>query len=233
MAETKYRVVLWLQGEKVEEVTVSAATPKSAVLRSAIAKHHPEIYRTWRYADSPDGSAGFVDPADVASFVDVQPDFRDDPDYATIEAVPTPGPTSLLAIDVGFDPRATRTLIRLDNWRHGVRYHPEPESCMGQAECHARDVETMAETLAKAGYSVAIVQTPNGRDVQCTPQDRAPAGDRPDYDWTGPAWAVQARTDNYWCIGPSLLAAIDRAGWRPDELTDLSGDSVPRNGGAA
>jgi hypothetical protein len=223
MSEVKYRITLWLDGQKVAEEEVMGHTPRSAFAGTSIAKDHPEVYQGWQYRDSPDGSAGFTDPTNITNFCDVQPDFSDDPDYrrAGESTTPAPRPTSLLAIDVGFDPRATGDLVRLDDWRRGVRYHPDPDSCMGQAECHAQDVETMAETLAKAGYSVVIALTANGRDVQCTPQERAPTGDRPGYDWTGPAWAVQAKHDNYWCVGPSLLAALDRAGWKPDELTEV------------
>jgi hypothetical protein len=79
----------------------------------------------------------------------------------------------------------------------------------------------MAETLAKAGYSVVIALTASGRDVQCTPQDCAPSGDWPTYEWQGPAWAVQAKRDNHWCVGPSLDAAVSRAGWRDSELREL------------
>jgi len=134
---------------------------------------------------------------------------------------------SLLSIDVGFDVRATGHLVRLAGWRAGVKYHPEPGSCMDTAECRTACIETMAETLAKAGYSVVVATTANGRDVQCTPQELAPAGDRPGYEWSGPAWAIQAKNDNYWCLGPSLFAVLSRSGWRDSELAELeSGEPV-------
>ena len=128
---------------------------------------------------------------------------------------------SLLAIDIGFDPRAHDMLVRLTNWRDGVKYHPDRDSCMVTATFHSPDMETIAETLAKAGYSIVIAQTANGRDVQCTPQSAAPAADKPGYDWTGPAWAVQAKNDNYWCVGPSLAAVLTRSGWGADEIRTI------------
>jgi hypothetical protein len=128
---------------------------------------------------------------------------------------------SLLSIDVGFDPRAQRMLLRLAKWRDGVRYHPRPNSCMQTAECRTQCIETMAETLAKAGYSIIIASTASGRDVQCTPQHCAPHGERPTYEWQGPAWAVQAKNDNWWCVGPSLTSVLMRSGWRDSELREL------------
>lgn len=130
---------------------------------------------------------------------------------------------SLLAIDIGFDVRATDMLVRLEHWRDGVTYHPDPGSCMGKAEIRSACIETVAETLAKAGYSVIVAKTATGREVQCTTQELAPVGDRPGYEWTGPAWAIQAKNDNYWCVGPSLLAVLQRSGWRDSELTPLDG----------
>jgi len=128
---------------------------------------------------------------------------------------------SLLSIDVGFDARATGHLVRLADWRDGVRYHPEPGSCLGEAECRATTMEEMAEPLARAGYSVVIVQTANGRDVQCTPRDKAPCGDVAKGQWNGPAWAVQARNDNYWCVRPTLAKALKAAGWTPGQVRSL------------
>lgn len=136
---------------------------------------------------------------------------------------------SLLSIDIGFDLRAKNTLVRLVNWRHGVKYHPKPGSCIGEAMCRSACLETVAETLARAGYSVIVATTANGRDVQCTPQEQAPAGDRPGYGWTGPAWAVQARNDNYWCVGPSLTAVLQRSGWRDSEVRPLDGGAGDRS----
>ena len=169
-------------------------------------------------------------PFDVATYFSIEPDFSSDPDYARPDS--PEASTSLLSIDVGFDLRVTHRLIRLTRWRHGVRYHPEPGSCLETAECHAQDVEAMAETLAKAGYSVVIAQTANGRDVQCTPQELAPDGDRPGYEWTGPAWAVQAKTDNSWRVGPSLLAVLSRSDWEPDDVTELIDDTIRKEGGS-
>lgn len=128
--------------------------------------------------------------------------------------------TSLLAIDVGFDPRVHDMLVNMTYWRTGVQYHPGP-GCVGKAELRSPCLETMAETLAKAGYSVVVAHTANGRDVRCYPAGKAPNGDRPNYEWSGPVWAVQAKNDNYWCLGPSLTVALTRAGWRDSEVTPL------------
>lgn len=125
---------------------------------------------------------------------------------------------SLLSIDVGFDVRATGHLVRLADWQDGVRYHPEPDSCLGAAECCATTMEEMAETLVRAGYSIVIAQTPNGREVQCTPREHAPPGDA-DGEWDGPAWAVQARNDNYWCVRPTMEEAMKAAGWTPEQAS--------------
>ena len=70
-----------------------------------------------------------------------------------------------------------------------------------------------AEELARAGYSVVAFLTANGRDVQCHPHDQAPSGNGPTFTWKGNTWSVQARNDNYWVNGPSLVSAITRAGW--------------------
>lgn len=127
---------------------------------------------------------------------------------------------SIQAIDVGFDPRLAGggMLVAIAD-RH-VRYD-RPGTRGASAEV-VGDVEMVAETLARAGYSVVVARTANGRDVQCTPPEMAPVGDRPGYEWRGPVWAIQARNDNYWCLGPSLMAAAERAGWRPDELRPLA-----------
>lgn len=36
-------------------------------------------------------------------------------------------------------------------------------------------------------------------------------------------WQTQRRNDNNWCRSASILAAIERAGWRPDAITPLAG----------
>jgi hypothetical protein len=124
-------------------------------------------------------------------------------------------PISLLARDVGFDPRTTGHLVRIEYIP--VKYMDGAKPTVTTT----RDVEALAEELARAGYSVVVARTANGRDVQCSPQDAAPAGDWPQYTWTGPAWAVQARNDNYWVVGPSLTAVLTSSGWRDSEITAL------------
>jgi hypothetical protein len=124
-------------------------------------------------------------------------------------------PISLLARDVGFDPRTTGHLVRIEYIP--VRYMDGAKPTVTTT----RDVEAIGEELARAGYSVVVAATTNGRDIQCTPQTEAPAGDWPKRKWTGPAWAVQARGDNYWCVGPSLTAVLTSSGWKNGEITAL------------
>lgn len=123
---------------------------------------------------------------------------------------------SLRPIDVGFDPRVHGMLCRVT--ARTVDYldaENRPQTVTG-------DEQLVAETLARAGYCVVVAETANGRDVQCTPAEHAPAGERPGYEWRGPVWAVQAKSDNYWCMGPSLHSAADRAGWTDGELRSLA-----------
>jgi hypothetical protein len=123
---------------------------------------------------------------------------------------------SLLAIDIGFDPRL-HGLVRLAlplRGVHTVQHH-------SAGTCAITTVSTgtlvdVAESLARAGYGVVVCCTANGRDVQVTPRDAAPTGDGDLYGDI--CWAVQARRDNYWCRGASLNAALDRAGWTEADL---------------
>ena len=78
---TQYRIELWTSGRKVSTVESEGPTPKVAFARSAIAKDHPERYAGWKYIDNADGSARYIDPANVTNFVDLLPDFSGDPDY--------------------------------------------------------------------------------------------------------------------------------------------------------
>lgn len=105
-----------------------------------------------------------------------------------------------------------------EGWQDGLAYHPDPKSCSETATIRSSDVEQVADTLARAGYCVLVARTITGRDVQCTPQEHAPSGDWPTFTWHGPAWSVQKKNDNYWCVGPTLLSALSRAGWRDSEL---------------
>jgi hypothetical protein len=149
-------------------------------------------------------------------------------------------PASLLPIDVGFDLRVTKHLVRLSYL---------PQRYMGRdGEPHVTspDPESAAEQLVRAGYSVVAFLTSNGRDVQCTPKADAPVGTSadidpdatPGYTWQGNVWAVQKRNDNYWCVGPSLTSAITRAGWtlgdvrplRPQAAAADPGSLIPAHG---
>jgi hypothetical protein len=136
--------------------------------------------------------------------------FDDDPPWEKTNATPV----SLLPIDVGFDLKATKHLVRLSGL--DVTY----EGAAGQRAHVSGCIETVAEVLAQAGYCIVAAQTPTGRDIQCTPTGHAPAGDG--FCGSSVTWAVQARNDNYWCRGASILAAIERAGWRPDEIKPLA-----------
>jgi hypothetical protein len=122
---------------------------------------------------------------------------------------------SLLPLDVGFNPKMTKHLVRLGSL--DVTYEDDTGSRAHVSGC----LETVAETLARAGYGIVAARTPTGRDVQCTPTSEAPAGEG--FCGSGITWAVQARNDTIWCRGASILAAIERAGWRPDEITPLAG----------
>lgn len=137
-------------------------------------------------------------------------------DVAMTALAPIPS-ISLLSLDVGVDLRATNRLVRLAlplSGRCIVHHHPAG-TCMGHATTTGTLAE-VAEALALAGYSVVPCLTANGRDVQCTPADRPPAGDG---ELAGSiAWAVQARRDNYWCRGDTLQAALTRAGWTQADL---------------
>jgi hypothetical protein len=127
---------------------------------------------------------------------------------------------SLLPIDVGFDLRLhdMTTEIVYDG-REYVFAGDDDEPQTIRAEW--ANVDTVAETLARAGYAVRVATTDAGQRLECHPQDKAPAGELPSYTWTGPMWAAQTR-DGSWCLGPTLDAAIRRAGIRPDELRPLS-----------
>jgi len=119
---------------------------------------------------------------------------------------------SLLPLDVGFDLRVTKHSVRLSTLP--LRYLDQG----GRQQVTSPDPESAADVLARAGYSVVAFLTANGRDVQCTPANDAPPGATVDVDpdatpgftWTGPVWSVQARQDNYWCNGPSLVSALER-----------------------
>src|SRR5271157_556322 len=119
---------------------------------------------------------------------------------------------SLLPLDVGFDLRVTKHSVRLSTLP--LRYLDHG----GRQQVTSPDPESAADVLARAGYSVVAFLTANGRDVQCTPANDAPPGATVDVDpdatpgftWTGPVWSVQARQDNYWCNGPSLVSAPER-----------------------
>ncbi|MDI9430101.1 MAG: hypothetical protein QM570_00085 [Planctomycetota bacterium] len=137
--------------------------------------------------------------------------FEDDPPWERSNAETV----SLLPIDVGFDLKATKHLVRLSGL--DVTY----EDGAGRRAHVCGCIETVAETLAQAGYHVVAAQTPAGRNIQCTPTADAPAGDG--FCGSSFTWAVQARRDNYWCRGASILAAIERAGFRPDEIKPLAG----------
>jgi len=127
---------------------------------------------------------------------------------------------SLCSIDVGFDLRLHQTLARINQLPLDYEAGTGPDAERRTITAGA-GVEAIGEALARAGYGVVVAQTANGREIQCTPPAWAPAGDCADHEWTGPVWAVQAKHDNYWCLGPSMLAALDRAGWRPDECREL------------
>ncbi len=123
---------------------------------------------------------------------------------------------SVTPLDAGFDVRALSTMVRLGgglNEALRVKYldaEDRERFALGPRE-------SVAEELARAGYSVAAFLTPDGRDVRVTPTDLAPPGD----GFTGRlfTWAVQPARDNYWCRGASLLAAVERSG---RSLADLS-----------
>jgi len=140
--------------------------------------------------------------------------FEDDPPWESAQGGNSE-PVSLLPLDVGFDLKVTKHLVRLSGL--DVTY----EDGAGRRAHVSGCLESVAETLAQAGYCIVAAQTPTGRDVQCTPTADAPSGEG--FCGSGITWAVQARNDNYWCRGPSILAAVDRAGWRPDEITPLAG----------
>jgi hypothetical protein len=127
---------------------------------------------------------------------------------------------SLLSIDVGFDCRL-HGLVRLPlplKGQHEVAHHPGGD-CIGTL--YARGlIQDIAETLARSGYSVVPFRTANGRDVQCTPPEKAPPGDGDMLYEGAPVWAVQAKNDNYWCRGSTYYAALERAGWTERELIE-------------
>lgn len=114
---------------------------------------------------------------------------------------------SLLPIDVGFDVRIQHMLVRLNEFP--LRYMVGTGE-RSEERITSSDPESVAEELARAGYSVVAFETSTGRDVQCTLQADAPVGATADVDpdatpgftWTGNVWAVQARNDNYWCVVP-------------------------------
>lgn len=127
---------------------------------------------------------------------------------------------SLLSIDVGFDCRLNG-LVRLPlplKGQHEVAHHPAG-NCIGTL--YARGlIQDIAETLARSGYSVVPFCTANGRDVQCTPREKAPPGDGDMLYEGAPVWAVQAKNDSYWCRGSTYYAALERAGWTERELIE-------------
>ncbi len=121
---------------------------------------------------------------------------------------------SLLPLDVGFDLRVTKTLVRLTGLC--VAYlNPAGKKCRTTG-C----IETVVEELAAAGYHVVVAQTPTGQDVQCTPTSSAPIGDG--FHGENVTWSVRDRTDTYWCTGASILQAIQRAEWTPDQIHPLA-----------
>lgn len=128
---------------------------------------------------------------------------------------------SLLSIDCGFDPRVHGMLCHLNSdWREGVKFHPNPNSCLEEEEVipGGAGIETVAETLSKAGYAIIAAHTSNGREIRCLPPGHEPIHNGPGFEWVGPIWCVQARNDNYWIGGPTLASVIDRAGWSPNEI---------------
>ena len=75
----------------------------------------------------------------------------------------------------------------------------------------------IAEKLARENKVLVIAaKTANGRDVLVGPTSRIPAGSgRRGAEIT---WAVQPRSDNYWCLGSYLEEALEEAGWDSEEI---------------
>lgn len=127
---------------------------------------------------------------------------------------------SLLSIDIGFDLRAHDIPVRL------VQEHPleicYSNNVTGEMDVIRGNIEEVAETLAKNGYKVIThITIDTGREIQCTSQDRSPCGDYPDYEWDGPAWAIQRKNDNYWCVAPSLIDVLQRANYKSEDIKPL------------
>jgi len=92
--------------------------------------------------------------------------------------------TSLLPIDVGFDLKIHNMLVHIQSLP--VKYlDKNGVERISHIEAISAGIE-----LANAGYSVVIGETPEGRDIQVTPKEKAPIGSKPGYDWTGPTWAM-------------------------------------------
>jgi hypothetical protein len=127
---------------------------------------------------------------------------------------------SLTALDVGFDVR-THGLTRLPFPLRGIHSvcHHSKGTTRGKV-LSTGTLTDLAESLARAGYSVVPCLTANGRDVQCTPAEDAPVGNG---DLFGTiCWAVQARDDNYWCRGATLHAALGRGDWTETDLRPVN-----------
>jgi hypothetical protein len=84
METTKYRIALWANGRSIDQCVFASSTPRSAFALSPFAAEYPEVYGKWHCADNPDGSAHFTNPADVAVYFAVDPDFSSDPDYGGV-----------------------------------------------------------------------------------------------------------------------------------------------------
>ena len=123
---------------------------------------------------------------------------------------------SLTCLDVGFDPRvsADRIVLALPlRGVHTVAYHPR-----GQKSAVRDAVGTLvsvAEELARAGYSLVVCQTANGRNVECRPST---SGMRTADVLSDIVWSVQAKNDNVWMNGMTLESALEHAGWTEHDL---------------
>lgn len=85
----------------------------------------------------------------------------------------------------------------------------------------AIDLEWAAQALALAGFTTIVFETSDGRDVQCMPREYAPLDlNYPNPD-SGIVWAIQHRTDNYWCYGESLDSVLHNGDWNRAELRGI------------
>lgn len=119
--------------------------------------------------------------------------------------------TSLLAIDLGWDPRQLGIAVRLPLHLSGPCSveHDGPRDAPARTMVRG-DMETVAAALAAVGYVVVPCETTCGRDVRVRLADGRVV------------WDVQPPGDNYWVSAATLDDLLRKSGWSRADLRPIA-----------